>query len=56
MIDLTLPAVIAGLFFATTLILYGIGLAIEAARNRAEREQRLGDRWAALHDESEKRP
>ncbi len=37
---------IAALFLAATIILYGVGLAIEAYRSRAYRRQQLGERWS----------
>ena len=49
---ITIAGGIAALFLAVTIILYGVGVAIEAARSRAYRKQRLGERWRIFRDES----
>ena len=53
MIDLTLPAAVAVFFAALYIGLYTIGLVIEHVRYRAERKQRLGDRWRVFVEEQE---
>lgn len=54
MIDLTLPATVALFFAALYTGLYAAGLVIERARYRAERKQRLGDRWRVFNEEEQK--
>jgi hypothetical protein len=53
-IDLTLPATVALFFAALYIGLYAAGLVIERVRYRAERKQRLGDRWRVFWSEEDK--